>query len=346
MRNWLAVGLVVGMVGSVAAGCSSSSSPMNVTTFCQQLAAAECPPVVALCLKLGETTCETAVEATCNANATASQKAGRTFVPGNVQACISAVQGAYAGLTQSAQTLQWTTLNGSSDTGAPASGSPNDLCQRVFQGTVATDGDCKSTYDCAGSNICGENGTCGQETDQTANGGCGNAGDLCTAGTVCTQQGRDFVCTQGAAVGASCSATTPCVASAQCKSGKCVALGGKGASCTSNADCDPTGSYPFCDPGYGYVCGSGYDFANADECTDFGKTLQAPGSGSGSSSKNESSSSGASSMHGSSSNSGAGSSTVGSSSSSAAGSSTLGSSSSSGSGLSTLGSSSTSSSGK
>jgi hypothetical protein len=291
MRNWLAVGVVVGMVGSWAVGCSSSSPTMNVTTFCQQLAQAECRPVVKTCVSLNENTCETAVENTCSANATLYQNAGRTFNASAVQTCISAMESTYAQVSTNSPILAWSALNGSNGTAAPASGSPNDLCELVFQGTKAANDPCTSTYDCTSGNVCGSNGLCGVESDKSAGQPCADPGDLCTGGTVCVASGKTFLCS-GAKVGASCNSSTPCVISAQCQSGKCVQLGEKGSACTSNADCDPTGSYPFCDPADN-LCYTGYDFANNSECTAFGKSSStSPSSGKGSSSKTESSSAG------------------------------------------------------
>jgi hypothetical protein len=267
-----------------------------VPSYCAQLAQAECPSVITVCTSsVTEAQCESAVEAQCSKEATTYEAAKRTFTPNNVAACVQATQQAFSGLSLSSPILQWSTLNGSNGTGNPASGSPLDVCQKVFLGTVAVDQPCTSTYDCAGSNICGENGTCGAETDQVAGGGCGNAGDLCTAGTVCTQTGsRDYTCVAGGKVGDSCSDSKPCTTAAKCSSSKCVSLGEKGSSCKSSADCDPTGSAPFCDPGLG-TCYGGYDFANPTECKAFLSTTSQPtvsSSSSASKSSSKSSSSG------------------------------------------------------
>ena len=281
MRNWLAVGVVgvvSAMVGVLGAGCSSNSPPATVNSFCQELATAECPSVEGVCATLSDTTCVDTVAAQCEANATGPAYADRAINSAAISACLSAVTGAFSSLNANNGVLglAWTKLNGTSGTTSPAPGSPNDYCERVFQGTVALNGNCTTSYDCADGNICGSFGTCGPEHDVPLGNTCSDSGDLCENGSVCTQQGRDYICTTGASVGQSCNAlTTPCSSNAQCKNGKCEALSESGGHCSSNADCDPTQQangnyYGFCDVPNGSICTFGYTFGtNAVDCKDF-----------------------------------------------------------------------------
>jgi hypothetical protein len=276
MRNWLAVGVVGVFSAIIVGGCSSSPPPATVSDYCQQVAQTECPPVVSVCAGLSETTCEASVAASCNANAATAEKAGRQFQSGQVGACISALNGVFTQLDPTRQSiLDWQLLNGSCGTAAPCSGSPNDTCERVFQGVTADNVACTSTYDCTSSSICGSAGSCGPESDKQLSQGCSDPGDLCTSGTVCSKEPgqASVVCTMGIPVGSSCSATNPCATNAECKAGKCVALGEEGSPCTSNADCDPTSpTAAFCDTSQKKpVCAAGYSFGTgAADCSAFG----------------------------------------------------------------------------
>ncbi len=290
MRNWLAVG-VVGIVSTLgvvsglgAGGCSSSAAPATVSSYCQQVAQTECPPIVALCSGLNEAACEASVESTCNANASAAESAGRTFQSGNVGACISALGSVYNTLSVTAvppvSAITWTELNGTCGTAAPCPNSVNDTCERVFQGTTANNVSCKSTYDCLPNSICGSAGACGPETDKQMGQPCSDPGDLCASGTVCSQQPGQaaFVCTAGVQVGGSCSTDAPCSTTAQCIKGKCVQLAEAGGECStdatsSNPACDPTSTTgDYCDTsGSKSICTYGLTFGNGGaDCKSFG----------------------------------------------------------------------------
>jgi hypothetical protein len=273
MRNWLVVGVVVGVVGTVMGGCSSSVGAGNVDTYCQEKAQAECPPVVSLCTEVSESACESARAAKCHADAITAQMADlRSFNPNNVAACLTAIQGAFSTLDpNSLSDLTWSKLNGTNGTLAPSPGSPNDACAQVFSGNVAMNGTCTTTYDCGGGNVCGSNGTCGPESQTGMNGGCGNAGDVCTDNTVCAQSGKLFLCTSGASVGEKCDDLTPCSVESECKAGKCAQLSAVGGPCVTNADCNPTQN-SFCDTSLAHpACESSYQFGRGlTDCKAFG----------------------------------------------------------------------------
>jgi hypothetical protein len=273
MRNWLVVGVVVGVVGTFMGGCSSAVSAGNVDTYCQEKAQAECPPVVSLCSEVSESACESARNAQCQTDAVSAQTGDlRSFNANNVANCLTAIQGAFSTLDpNSLSDLTWTKLNGNGGTLAPSPGSPNDACAQVFSGNVAPNGNCTTSYDCANGNVCGATGTCGAEADKQAGDGCADPGELCTNNTVCTQQGRSSLCTSGAPVGAKCDDLTPCSVASECKAGKCVQLSAVGGPCVTNADCDPTNN-SFCDTSLAHPsCETSYQFGRGlVDCKAFG----------------------------------------------------------------------------
>jgi hypothetical protein len=277
MRNWLVVGVVVGVVGAVAGGCSSSAPSGDYTTFCQQLAQAECPPVASVCAQPTAPQCEATVSAQCESAALALIQSGKrefTSDTNVVASCLSSIQSLFGNVSPGGSTfVTWANLNGSSSTDAPGSGSPNDLCNLVFAGTVPADQDCVTSYDCESPNVCGSNGSCGPAGDpKQAGEGCADPGDVCAPGTVCSLQGSHFLCGSGQPVGASCSTNSPCATSAECVKGKCKALAGEGGECTSNADCDPTvPNSGFCDTSLSKpICTAGYSFATeSPDCSGF-----------------------------------------------------------------------------
>lgn len=288
MRNWLVVGVVVGVVGSVVGGCSSSAPAGDYTTFCENLAQAECPPVASVCASPTASMCEATVTSQCETSALALIQSGkREFTSDTtvVANCLSAMQNLFQNVSPNGnQFVTWAHLNGNSGSLAPASGSPNDQCNLVFAGTVPANGNCVTTYDCESPNVCGSNGSCGPAgAAKQAGEGCADPGDVCTSGTVCSLQGTHFLCSTGAPVGSSCSATNPCATSAECVKGKCKALSEEGGACTSNADCDQTAmNGGFCDTSLpstatsaGPICTAGYSFATeAPDCSGFkGTTL-------------------------------------------------------------------------
>jgi len=240
------------------------------------VAQAECPPVVGVCAGLAEASCEAAVEVTCNANAVAAQRQGRTFQSNAVSACVSALDSVFSALSGTLE-VRWQALNGTCGTTAPCAGSPNDICAQVFQGSTPSDDPCTSTYECTPGNVCGSAGACGPEADKQLNEGCADNGDVCEPGTVCSLEPgqKAAVCTMGMGVGDTCSDNLPCASTAECKAGRCVALGEEGSTCASNADCDPTAAMgSFCDTNVSKpICTLGYTFGTeAPDCSAFGGT--------------------------------------------------------------------------
>ena len=131
-------------------------------------------------------------------------------------------------------------------------------------GTVATDGNCTSNYDCVSGDTCSP--IPGGTASVCASAGSSKAlGDICAPGDTC--QGSSYCapvtnaepkCTADPATGGACSTNVPCGTGNYCAGGTCAAQLQEGAdNCVSNSDCT-TG---YCDL---YV---GPAPANTTQCT-------------------------------------------------------------------------------
>ncbi len=284
MRNWLGIGLAVGLVaGSLGTACSSTAVIPNadVATFCENKAKAEC--VVANTCLATSSACLSAREATCQAEATAAMATGtRSYFQPNAAACLAKVQQAYG----TGNAVAFSDLFGT--------GSIDDLCNRVFQGNSANDKPCTNNYDCTNSEVCtpvaaGATTTvCGALTAVAAGGFCGEPGQQCATGTYCEQMpGAAATCVTRPGLNAACSdASAPCLETLRCVSGTCQARAAIGQPCNAtrdpldpNADCDPSVA-PFCDtsdPAAGDVCAPGLSFGRGSyDCIAYGATTSAP----------------------------------------------------------------------
>ena len=132
----------------------------------------------------------------------------------------------------------------------------NYLCDSVFQGEIHNMGNCTSDFDCADpNNVCTPaNGgakalICAPAIQVQDGQSCGGAGDVCPAADICkgpTSQGEYL-----------CEAST-------------VTLGGQGAPCKSDSDCDP-GVAGFCDLyNSSGTCQANLEFATKD-CVLYGQ---------------------------------------------------------------------------
>jgi hypothetical protein len=251
MNRWLAVGVVFGVVGSLSAGCSSSAAPITLSEFCQQKAQAECSYVVPVCSPLTQTACLSARAAVCTTDANNATSTGnRTFNPGNVGACLNAINAIYSALKFG----QNTTLAYSGISGGPTDTSTVDyLCESVFQGQAPANATCTSDFDCTGGNVCtpanggAKTNVCAPLNAVSSGKPCGGAGDVCVSGSVCQPNSiGEYLCEPSS-----------------------VVLGGVGAKCSSDADCDPTVA-GFCDTYAKTGCQAGYSFGGGADCKAFG----------------------------------------------------------------------------
>jgi hypothetical protein len=221
---WLGTVGFAGVIVAVAA-CSSNSAPGDkypaVGDFCKAKAQAECQ--AANFCEVDQPTCVTARTQDCNTFTQALLAKGRAYVPGNAPKCVDLATSTYATNSVKDPSTAFATLE--------------DTCNRVFGGAVAKNAACSSDYDCTGSLIC-DKGFCGEKTVvKNAGDGCANPGEVCDVGLYCT--GTPARCTPKLVLNQPCSATAPCVESAYCSGGTCIARVPVGSACalTNAAAC-------------------------------------------------------------------------------------------------------------
>ncbi len=202
------------------------------------------------------TACATYQTTQCSAFASAATQSGhRTYSQPGGKACIDALNGAYGG-------------NPSSISAATLA-SVLDTCNKAFTGTLATDSNCTSDYDCVSGDTCSP--IPGGTTSVCASAGSSKAvGDICAPGDTC--QGDSYcapvpmkepVCTADPTTGGACSASIPCGAANFCSNGTCQAKLTESANCSSNSDC----STGYCDLYAPAGCATGLTFARgSDDC--------------------------------------------------------------------------------
>jgi len=251
MSKWLAVAVAFGVVGSLSAGCSSSAAPLTMAEFCQEKAQAECQYVVPVCAPLTETECVTYRTTVCTTDASNATSSGlRSFNPNNVAACLSVIGSTYDALKFGQNTtLAYSGISGP----ATATNTVDFICESVFQGTAHANAACSTDFDCINGLVCtpangGSRTNVCAPLSQVADGApCGAAGDVCVSGDVCkANKNGEYLCTPSGA-----------------------ALGGAGAACKTDADCDPT-TAGFCDTYAKTGCQPGYSFGGSKDCQAYG----------------------------------------------------------------------------
>lgn len=274
MRNWLAIGMALSTLATVSVlpvGCSSTPAVpfQTVTDFCSEKAKQECQ-VAATCA-IDATTCQTVRAQQCNVDASKATSGGtRQYYQPNAQACITKVQQAYQGASK----VAYSDLYGT--------GSIDDLCNRVFQGTADKNQACQSNYDCTSSRICtpatpgGTSKVCADPAPKNSGDFCSDPGSVCATGSYCAVSGSGAAqCKARPDQGQACSAAAPCLESLHCVGGTCAMRVAIGQTCNPNedpsdpnADCGPNG--PYCDTFAGDICTIGLTFAtNASDCKAF-----------------------------------------------------------------------------
>jgi hypothetical protein len=230
MRIRLVVGFALAAFGASTLACSSSSNPYaDVSEYCSAYAKAICQ--ISSTCQFDPSACETYQTAQCNEQATQATAAGtRTYTPGNVSACINALNAAYG--------------NNATSVSASALTSINTVCAQVFVGSAGEGASCTSNFDCTVSgDICasapGISGqTCAKPTPKQLNDVCADPGDQCPSDAYCAAQNGTSKCVPAQADGATCSATEPCVGTDYCNaSGICAPLAPQGQPCTTTANC-------------------------------------------------------------------------------------------------------------
>jgi hypothetical protein len=222
----------------VLAACSSTDPDKYPSTdsFCSARAAEECQ----VATKCGNPpdNCKKQRAALCMSEASEATRAARAYVPGNAEDCINRTHGLY---------LEGTIV--------PAKKAEVDYaCARVFRGTVAVNGACKTDFECAGDNICDKT-RCAAKVAKKLNDPCANPGEVCEKGTFCTKDATGLVvCLKKRDKGETCSApgvsdgVGPCLEALRCTDGvqRCEDRLGVGAACPVGKD-ECTAEAPYCD---------------------------------------------------------------------------------------------------
>jgi hypothetical protein len=218
-------------------GCEVDGSPCaypTVESFCAAIAKAECQETTPCgllasgCAAYRQSAC---LEGAILMPSVTSDIASRTYTPANAAACVDAVTSAFA-----AAEIPYASL-------------PFDTCERVFVGSVATNGLCTNDYDCASglgcvpavpSNSGGASTapTCQHVISVALGDSCATPGDECQGSSCQLSNGSQPVC--GAFVGDGYGAT--CATADECGQGVCVnfacyAPRAAGETCTSSDEC-------------------------------------------------------------------------------------------------------------
>lgn len=246
----------------VAACGSDSSGPIAIDDLDQALIDRYCTTYVQCGVMPDEATCQAyfAKLLQLDQDQVAAVKAGKIIYHGDKAAqCIDLIGG----------TCDRTDVLGNRTNG--------EVCDEVYDGTVAADGACALNEECI-SQVCTK-GSCGTNTCcmGTCTGGTkpmrGGAGATCADDTDCAGSFCDTTtlqCTAYLADGATCNSSSQCQ-SAVC-SQTCLPLVADGATCTTTAQCkdiaDSCNSQHVCSRGAarGAACASSSDCAAIDHC--------------------------------------------------------------------------------
>lgn len=251
---WLGLGVSFAVALLACSSEDDSNKFPDTASFCTQYATEECQ-VAARCAA-PTSTCQNLRQADCQSFATQATTGTRKYTPGNAQACIDKLHDVYGG------------ANGGSAITPQQMNEINDVCSRVFSGTVDKGGQCTTSYDCSNGRVCDKN-VCADQNTKNQGDFCGNPGETCASGSYCTAAGGGMQCVADGQQGAACGANlAPCAPNLRCDN-TCGPRFQAGTLCASNDDCDP--SAPYCDPNIGNKCDLGETFAaGAPACKDFG----------------------------------------------------------------------------
>ena len=215
-----------------------------------------CQGLVNIC-QFDATACATYQTTQCSMFASAATMSGtRTYNQPGGKACIDALNGAYG--------------NNPSSISSATLASVQDTCNKAFTGTVASDGNCTSDYDCASGqglpvrpSPAGRTSVCASGNSKAVGGICA-AGDTCQGDSYCAPVAmKEPQCTADPATGGACSASIPCGAANTCANGTCQAKLTESATCSQNSDC----SSGYCDLYAPAGCATALTFARgSDDC--------------------------------------------------------------------------------
>ena len=251
----LASGLPLVLACSI--GDDDDDKKLTEEKFCQEYAKRECAVVAPLCT-YAEASCQPSRTAECRARATA-WKTGtsmRAFRPERAEGCLEKVKEIYGHRLITGSDLR----------------ELDQICAKVFQGTVKALGDCLVDADCEGDLICDPTKfRCGRKKAVASGDGCANFGEICPVGEFCKSTAGSHLCTRRQGPGATCDLAQPCLENLQCK-GTCVDKTATGLPCGNSDECQSG----YCSP-YSSLCGGGLSFAEGSaSCKAFMGEMVAP----------------------------------------------------------------------
>jgi hypothetical protein len=264
-RRWIAAGAAALLGGVLAGGCGGPPGVdfTMLSTFCQQVAQADCSAVaVTACYGAGDATL--AADTTqCEAVRSAPEHCNPqnlTYHPDYAANCVAA----------------HATVYGSNPLDPGAIGAMTQACNAVFNkglpkgSTCSADTDCAYTGDSTGLScvIHQGKGTCQIPVAVSAGNSCADLAAQCVAGYFCDAGGH---CVQDPGNGQACGAGVPCATGSRCDGAKmtCAPLIADGQACVAASDC--VGQFCVGAPGSS-VCASTFTLAVlSPTCSDFTK---------------------------------------------------------------------------
>ena len=255
-RNLLTLMAFGGSMALAFSSACSSDDPVKFGSsdqYCSARAEAECGNLAKKCGASVEA-CTSKRTATCNNAAAAAANMGRTYRPNAVQDCIDTINDVYK--------------NGASDVTPDGEKNVEKVCQRVFGGTKTERTPCANTFECDGALICDT--VCAAEEIVQLNAGCGNAGQVCAAGTYCQAQGGKSFCVEKKKENDICGPDSPCIETLRCVN-HCVPKVTVGNPCDNDGEC--ANEAPFCDlSSMPRKCRPKYE-STTSACKEFGSSL-------------------------------------------------------------------------
>lgn len=258
IRKALGLTFMVGVVSMFAFACGDDDAAGDkyptVDSFCTAKAQLECSASSVGVCGVSPDACKAKRKEACVAAGNAA--AGRSYAPGNAEACLNLVTNAYAAPSDKAKFTAYV-----------------ETCEKVYAGTKTKGQQCQNAYDCSGALYCDVEKADPLCSDKSApkneNDGCANSGDVCAAGLYCDISGTPL-CKKRRAVGESCAVRLPCVDTGFCElngsTGTCRALAENGAACTVDAQC----ANNFCNKDIGGKCATRQFPTENGTCKDVG----------------------------------------------------------------------------
>jgi hypothetical protein len=223
MRKTFLVLACGGIVALVACSADTTDDKYGDTgSFCAAKADAECQQLAAGC-GASVDSCKTIRTSTC----TNAVPGGRTYTSSKAQACIDKITAVYSKKSFTADEEK----------------DVQNLCGRVFAGSVQKNQACQSDFDCAGDMIC-DKGVCGDKAVKNTDDGCNNPGEVCNTDAYCGNRGNLKFCIAKNQQDANCDKDNPCLDTLRCIIGSGVTNGTCKPKLNPGDPCDTTDQCP------------------------------------------------------------------------------------------------------